>query len=88
MTRSDLKTRLTRWLCGEEPAALDTELENALTQPSERMQREIDPEQFAKHEHEVEEKRHALKQEELSQNLKTHLHFLRHYVKLIIGEEI
>ena len=64
MTRSDLKTRLTRWLCGEEPAALDIELENALTQPSERMQREIDPDTFARHEHEVEEKRQALQQEE------------------------
>ena len=72
MKRSDLKARFTAWLCGEETGALDRELENALTQPSERKQREIDPEQFAKQEQAVEEKRHALQQEEEKNYLRMH----------------
>ena len=83
MTRSDLKARLTAWLCGEEPAALDNELENALTQPSERMQREIDPEQFARHEQEVEEKRHALHLEEEESYRRMHKWSMERGAKLI-----
>jgi len=64
MKTSDLKSRLSRWLCGEDAGALDRELENALTQPSEHMQREIAPEQFALHEAEADEKRQALLVEE------------------------
>ena len=83
MTRSDLKARLTAWLCGEEPADIDRELENALTQPSERMQREIDPETFARHEHEADEKRHALQLEEEQSYSRMHQWSMSKGAKLI-----
>ncbi len=55
---------LKRWLYGEDGSALDRELEEALENPSERMQREIDPELFARREIEVDEKRQELVDEE------------------------
>ena len=64
MKASDLKARLNRWLYDEDGSALDRELEGALSNPSERMQREIDPEQFALHEAEADEKRQELAMEE------------------------
>ena len=64
MKASDLKARFSRWLYEEDASDLDRELENALTQSSERKQREIDPEQFARHEAEADEKRHELQVEE------------------------
>jgi len=64
MKASDLKNRFHHWLYEEDGSDLDRELEGALTQPSEHMQREIDPEQFARHEAEADETRHQLMEEE------------------------
>ena len=67
MKASDLKNRFHRWLYDEDGSDLDRELEGALSNPSERMQREIDPETFARHEAEADEKRQELiAEEELS----------------------
>lgn len=64
MKASDLKARFHQWLYEEDASDLDRELEGALTKPSERMQREIDPDQFARHEAEADDLRHALAEEE------------------------
>ncbi len=64
MKASDLKNRFHHWLYDEDGSDLDRELEGSLTNPSERMQREIDPETFARHEAEADEKRQELVAEE------------------------
>ena len=64
MKASDLKNRFHRWLYDEDGSDLDRELEGALSNPSERQQREIDPETFARHEAQADEKRHELLMEE------------------------
>ena len=64
MKASDLKTRFRSWLYDEDAGALDRELEEAISSPSERMRREIDPDTFARHEAEADEKRHELLLEE------------------------
>lgn len=67
MKASDLKARLSRWLYGEDDNALDRELQDVLARPSERMQREIDPETFAMLEARADEVRQELiVEEELS----------------------
>ncbi len=72
MKASDLKTRFSHWLYDEDGSDLDRELEGALSNPSERMQREIDPETFARHEAEADEMRHELAAEEESSYRRMH----------------
>ena len=64
MKTSELKARFHSWLYGEDAGALDRELEDALSKPSERMQREVDPDTFALHEAAADEMRHELLMEE------------------------
>lgn len=71
MKKSDLQRRFDAWLY-EEDSALDREIETALTQPSEKQQREISPENYAKHEAEVDDIRHALIEEEQAQYQRLH----------------
>lgn len=63
---------LKHWLYDEDGSALDRELKDALENPSERMQREIDPELFARREIEVNEKRQTLVDEEALDYRKLH----------------
>lgn len=56
----------------DDDSALDREIESSLTEPSERMQREISPETFAHREQQVDDLRHALQQEEHEQYLRMH----------------
>jgi len=72
MKASDLKNRFHHWLYEEDGSGLDRELEGALSNPSERMQREIDPETFARHEAEADEMRHELAAEEESSYRRMH----------------
>ena len=66
---NDLRSRWNRWLY-EEDSALDTEIERSLTLPHD--QRDMTPEAFARHEAELDDRRHALLEEEEKQY--AHMH--------------
>lgn len=70
-TTSDLAKRFDRWL-NEDETVLDREIVHSLTEPSERMQREVSPEAFAKREQQVDDLRSALLEEEHEQYLRMH----------------
>ena len=56
----------------DDDSALDREIEHSLGEPSERMQREISPETFARREQQVDDLRSALLEEEHEQYLRMH----------------
>ena len=66
-----LKNDLYRWLYDED-TALDREIADSITRPSDRMQREVSPEAFAAHEAEQDDLRHALLEEEEKQYSRLH----------------
>ena len=66
-----LKSDLHRWLYDED-TVLDHEIVDAITRPSDRMQREVSPEAFAAKEAEQDDLRNALVEEEAKQYSRLH----------------
>ena len=69
MKASDLRRRLERWLY-EDDSGLDDELVRSLTEPHDG--KEMTPEEFARHEAEVDDLRHALVLEEEKEYARLH----------------